>query len=161
MTKNEAINRLKDWGGYIGIISGIEEEIREMKLMIEYNRSLKGLSFDGMPKAAAVKKPTEAAAIKNIAVIEQEIKAARERIKHEEEKKAETDSFVESLDQTEQRILRLRYIKKKTWQSISMRIYLSLRQCYRVHGRILDKMCRYFEAAKNSANDLDGISDIE
>ncbi|MCC8015329.1 MAG: hypothetical protein LIO87_09045 [Eubacterium sp.] len=145
MTRQEAVRRLKNWGGYIQIINGIEEEIREMRLNIEHNRSLRAVSLDGMPKGSGIHKPTEETAVKNITLLQEDIAAAEDRIRAERDRKAEVDSFVESLDRLEQKILRLRYIKKKTWQYISMNVYLSLRQCYRVHNKILELMCEKFD----------------
>ncbi|MCC8014167.1 MAG: hypothetical protein LIO87_03145 [Eubacterium sp.] len=145
MNRKEAERRLRNWADYIKIIAGIEEEIREIRLKIEHNRSLKGVSFDGMPKDSGIHKPTEEAAVKNVAVFEEEIRLAEERIRAERDRKAEVDSFIESLDSLEQKIVRLRYVKKKSWEYIAMNVYISPRTCFRRHNKILDLMCGWYK----------------
>ncbi|MCD8157497.1 MAG: DUF1492 domain-containing protein, partial [Clostridiales bacterium] len=143
MTRNQAAGRLKSWGNYINIITGLQDDIIEIRKTMVYNRGLKAVKTDIIPNNSNVSKPMENIAVKNIDVYEEEISEIENQIKAVKKNKEDIDKFVDSLEDIEQRLLRFRYIRKKSWNAISMKIHLSDRQCYRVHNKILDKLTTY------------------
>ncbi|MCD8090934.1 MAG: hypothetical protein LUD81_10035 [Clostridiales bacterium] len=145
MTRAEAVGRLKTWGNYLNIITGLDEDIREIRKAIEYNRGVRALALKNVPSSKNISKPTENTAIKNIDDCENEIQEIENQIKAVKKNKEEIDNFITTLELTEQRLLRVRYVRKKSWEAVSMKIHLSNRQCYRVHNKILKIMSDYFE----------------
>ncbi|MCD7905189.1 MAG: hypothetical protein LUG24_06370 [Clostridiales bacterium] len=146
MTREQAVNRLKSWGNYITIITGLQEDIIEIRKTIEYNRGVRALKLDGIPHGSVPSKPTEDKAVKNIDCYEEEISEIENQIRAVKGNKEEIDKFAEELDETEKSLLRYRYMRRKNWDAISMRIHLSDRQCYRVHNKILRRLISYSEA---------------
>ena len=144
MTREDAVTRLKNWGNFMTLVTELDEEIRDLRRSIEYNRNVKAARIDGMPKNKSIKKPTEETAIKNIEKLETEIKCIENQIVNLKINKDETEEFLNTLEAIENKLIRMRYVRKKNWQAVSLQIYLSIRQCYRVHNKILDKMCKYF-----------------
>ena len=149
MTREDAVIILRNWGSCRTIIIELEEDIRDLRRKIEYGRSISSRRLDTVPIEGRISKPTEEKAIKNIDRYEEEIRETEEKIKRLMYNKELVDDFINSLEITEQRLINMRYSKRKNWQAVSMKIYLSIRQCYRVHNKILDRMCLYFGQDEN------------
>ncbi len=148
MTREQAVTGFKNWGNYLNIVTGLDEDIREIRKTIEYNRGVRALSLKEAPSSKKTAKPTEDTAVKNIDCYESEIKDIENQIKALTENKKNIDKFITTLDPTEQRLLRVRYVRKKSWEAVSMKIHLSSRQCYRVHNRLLEMLSDYFDSLK-------------
>ncbi len=142
MNKEDCVRMFKSWGDFVRITSRLNDDILEIRRLIGYNRQLKAMSYNEM-SSSDISKPTENIAIKNIEVYEAEIKDLEMRIRNIKQNKEFVDGFLLTLDTFDRRLISLRYLRKKGWDNISMNVYMSVRQCYRVHNKIIKALGEY------------------
>lgn len=150
MYREESVKRLKDWGNYNGISSRINDDINEFKELIKKGRELSAVRYDKHNTKTGISKPTEGAAIRN-GIYEEEIKALEKKLEELNENRQLVESFLDTLDVYDRRMISLRYLRKKSWDYISMNTYLSVRQCFRKHNRILTRFDEFCGIHKNRA----------
>lgn len=143
----------KCWGDFVRITSRLNDDILEIKRLIGYNRQVRAMTYDGVPGSSDISKPTEETAIKNIEVYEAEIRELEKRIGEVRKNKDLVDEFLLTLDTYDRRLISLRYLRRKSWENISMNIYMSVRQCYRIHNKILAALGEYNEKKTTAGAD--------
>lgn len=72
--------------------------------------------------------------------IEDRVSAINRRVINRLGIKREVDDIVDRLPYEEQSVIRLRYVDKTPWEHmpLKMPIYISLRQCYRLHEKAIE-----------------------
>ena len=95
-----------------------------------------GPSMDGMPKAPGVANPVERMVIKHLTLLD----TYKEQIERMVEEQSRIEDLIETLDPTERRLARFRYIDGLNWDTVCEMMNYSWRQTHRIHGRMLDKL---------------------
>ena len=111
----------------------LSEELRQLEVLMS---SPGAPNYDGMPKAPGVSNPVERMVTKHIALQERyEVQIARMI-----ERQTEIENLIETLEPTERRLARFRYIDGCTWERVCDLLCYSWKQTHRIHGRMLDKL---------------------
>ena len=133
---------LKSWACHEHI-----NEINRIKILNTELKGLKALKEErklAQLKGESVSDHVEKIALK-IAQVEEEINFLEKRLSLLKHEKELVDNFMTSLDSTEYDLIVYRYKKRKNWQAVSMGIYLSIRQCFRKHNKIINDLLKYME----------------
>ncbi len=93
-------------------------------------------NMDGMPKGTTVSNPVERWALKHLELQQRYWDQIDDLVAGQ----AEIESLIETLEPTERRLARFRYIDGLTWENVCDRMCYSWRQTHRIHGRMLDKL---------------------
>lgn len=114
------------------IVSQIEQirEVMESPRMVE---------LDGMPHGSGGGTDPLAGLIDELQALEAKYKDKLHRL-HEAMAEVEDMAETESLDSTERRLLRYRYIKDLTWEEVCVKLGYSWSQTHRIHSGVLDKL---------------------
>lgn len=111
----------------------LSEELRQLEVLMS---SPGGPNYDGMPKAPGVSNPVEKMVTKYIMLEDR----YRTQIAQMVEKQAAIEDMIETLEPTERRLARFRYIDGCTWEHVCDMMCYSWKQTHRIHGRLLDKL---------------------
>jgi RinA family phage transcriptional activator len=111
----------------------LRDELQRLEILMD---SPNGPNLDGMPKAPGVGNPVERMVIKHL-TLQERYKAQIERMV---EQQLAIENLIETLDPTERRLARFRYIDGMTWEEVCYNISYSWMQTHRIHGRMLDKL---------------------
>lgn len=111
----------------------LQEELRHLEMVMG---SPSGSSLDGMPKAPGVGNPVERMVVKHITLQER----YEAQILRMIEKQTAIEDLIETLDPTERRLARFRYIDGLNWETVCEKMCYSWKQTHRIHGRMLDKL---------------------
>lgn len=134
MEKNEDVkNTLKRWGTIIEECRNKQREIEKLKALCRDARDISGIKMDGMPKGNKKMSRVENAVIDTICMYEDNIERLNKEIQELIAKKEKMDGIISELGLVEQRIMRMRYIEKKSWDYINVMTGYSRRQCFRIH----------------------------
>lgn len=113
-------------------------EAERLQILAEYNALAdpRGASLDGSPRSPGSGDPMIGIVTKRQAL------ADRYRGKLEElaEAQAEVENLIERLDPLARRLMRLRYIKGKTWEQVSDAINYSWRRTHDLHNAALQQI---------------------
>jgi RinA family phage transcriptional activator len=108
----------------------------ELQRLEELMSSPSGPNIDGMPRSPGVSNPVERMVTEHI-ILEDRYRA---QIKKMVQQQTAIEDLIESLDPTERRLARFRYIDGMTWEEVCYNINYSWMQTHRIHGRMLDKL---------------------
>ena len=111
----------------------LQEELRQLEVLMS---APTGGNLDGMPKAPGVGNPVERMVVKHITLEER----YKEQIEKMVERQNEIEDLIETLEPTERRLARFRYIDGHTWERVCDLLCYSWKQTHRIHGRMLDKL---------------------
>lgn len=111
----------------------LREELRRLEMLMS---SPGGPSLDGMPKAPGAGNPIERMVIKHLTLLD----TYKEQIARMVEEQSRIEDLIETLDPTERRLARFRYIDGLNWDTVCEMMNYSWRQTHRIHGRMLDKL---------------------
>lgn len=111
----------------------LREELRRLEMLMS---SPGGPSLDGMPKAPGAGNPIERMVIKHLTLLD----TYKEQIARMVEEQSRIEDLIETLDPTERRLARFRYIDGLNWDTVCEMMSYSWRQTHRIHGRMLDKL---------------------
>lgn len=111
----------------------LQEELQRLELLMS---APGGPNLDGMPKSPGVGNPVERMVIKHI-TLQEHYKA---QIAQMVEQQTAIEELIETLEPTERRLARFRYIDGMDWETVCVMICYSWRQTHRIHGRMLDKL---------------------
>lgn len=111
----------------------LREELRRLEMLMS---SPGGPSLDGMPKAPGASNPIERMVIKHLTLLD----TYKEQIARMVEEQSRIEDLIETLDPTERRLARFRYIDGLNWDTVCEMMNYSWRQTHRIHGRMLDKL---------------------
>jgi hypothetical protein len=93
--------------------------------------------MDGMPHGSSdPSSPTETLAIKHITLQD----LYRKRVDALIAEQLSVEEMIGSLEPTERRLARYRYIDGLTWEEVCTCMNYSWRQTHRIHGKIIDKL---------------------
>lgn len=124
---------------------GMNREMRQIKERIRMLETSIGPSYpgtDGMPHGAGISDPTYRKASALVELTE----AYRDMEARLLEDCIEIEELIESLEPTERRLARCRYIEGRTWEEVCVEMGYSWRQVHRIHARILDKLASTYES---------------
>lgn len=138
MTEREQlkIDIKKELNSYRGLKAEqrqLQEELRQLEALMA---SPSGPNLDGMPRSPGVSNPVEKMVTKYIMLEER----YRTQIAQMVEKQAAIEDMIETLEPTERRLARFRYIDGCTWEHVCDMMCYSWKQTHRIHGRLLDKL---------------------
>lgn len=111
----------------------LQEELLRLEAVMS---SPGGPNLDGMPKAPGIGNPVERMVIKHVTLQER----YTEQLAKMAEQQTDIEDLIESLEPTERRLARFRYIDGMDWESVCVMMCYSWRQTHRIHGRMLDKL---------------------
>lgn len=111
----------------------LEAELQQLEILMS---SPTAPSMDGMPKAPGVSNPVERMVIRHIGLQER----YKAQIGRMIERQNTIEDMIETLEPTERRLARFRYIDGLDWENVCVKMNYSWRQTHRIHGRMLDKL---------------------
>lgn len=111
----------------------LQDELQQLEALMD---SPSGSNWDGMPKSPGVGNPVERMALKHI-TLQDRYKAQIARMV---EQQTAIEDLIETLEPTERRLARFRYIDGMAWETVCIKMSYSWRQTHRIHGRMLDKL---------------------
>jgi hypothetical protein len=101
---------------------------------IEQTLGVKAISYDGIPGGDSVSKVTEDTAVR-LATLREKQKKLRDELWRQRVKIEETIYKLSNADHAE--VLRRRYIRMQTFETIAEEMYMTERWVYTLHGRAL------------------------
>ena len=101
---------------------------------IEQTLGVKAVSYDGMPGGDSISKVTEDTAVR-LATLREKQKKLRYKLWRQRVKIEETIYKLSNADHAE--VLRRRYIRMQTFETIAEEMYMTERWVYTLHGRAL------------------------
>lgn len=136
MTKEELKEQLSQ---YTSIVKE-RDELRQ--LMDEAERSLKdpyGIQLTGMPRAVSGgNQQLERNSVRR----EELLVLYKKKDEQLAEEQIKIEKMIQSLPSRERNVLRLHYIKGKTWEDVCERVVYSLAQIHRIHNLALEILLR-------------------
>ena len=121
----------------------LQEELKRLELLMG---SPGGPNMDGMPRGSDHTSPVERIAIKHM-TLEEKYHTKLEQLAAAQ---LEIEELIETLEPTERRLARFRYIEGLTWEEVCVRMNYSWRQSHRIHGRMLDRLAAVELARRNA-----------
>lgn len=118
-------------------IKQIDIEIAELKDLKEV--SLRGINYSKLVQTNSMFSKTEFDAIRSLE-IEDTIVVLEFQKRRIERFLEKLDNALETLDETERRIIQMKLFEKKMWKSITFEVNLEERQCYEIKKRALIKL---------------------
>ena len=110
------------------------EELEKVELLMGAPAAPK---MDGMPHGSSgPSSPVETLAVKHITLQD----LYRKRVDALMAEQLHIEKMIDSLEPTERRLTRYRYIDGLTWEEVCTYLCYSWRQTHRIHGRIIDKL---------------------
>lgn len=110
------------------------EELEKVELLMGAPAAPK---MDGMPHGSSdPSSPVETVAIKHMTLQD----LYRKRLDALMAEQLRIEEMIDSLEPTERRLARYRYIDGLTWEEVCTYMNYSWRQTHRIHGRIIDKL---------------------
>ena len=103
-----------------------------------------GPNLDGMPRSPGFGNPVERMVTKHIDLEERYIAQIDDLVKRQ----TEIEKMIESLEPTERRLARFRYIDGLTWETVCDKMCYSWKQTHRIHSRMLDKLAELAERSE-------------
>ncbi|MCL2677833.1 MAG: hypothetical protein FWE85_02135 [Clostridiales bacterium] len=125
-------NKLKEYRNILAELAELQEELASLR-----GGALECLRLDGMPRSSH-KGDRTASAVTKIFFLEEML---MEKIGTLTALRLEIERAIEELPSLERRILRLRYVEGNSWEDISVTISYSMPHIWRLHDRILKKIC--------------------
>ena len=115
-----------------------DEEKRVKKAIIEWGKikkvnNLKQEEIDILQRA--IKKGNE-----TIKTAEKEIERIENEIETRLQKYSDTGKIINSLSEDEQAIVNYRYLKEYSWVKVAQKMYISERQVFNIHKKLLEKL---------------------
>lgn len=104
---------------------------------IEQTLGVKAVSYDGMPGGDSISKVTEDTAVR-LATLREKQKKLRDELWRQRVKIEETIYKLSNADYAE--VLRRRYIRMQTFETIAEEMYMTERWVYTLHGRALQEV---------------------
>jgi DNA-directed RNA polymerase specialized sigma24 family protein len=112
-------------------------QLQEELLHLEVLMSSPGApNMDGMPRAPGVCNPVEKLVVKKVTLQER----YNARIAQMLEQQEAIEDMIDTLEPTERRLARFRYIDGMDWETVCVMMCYSWRQTHRIHGRMLDRL---------------------
>ena len=143
--KEDVKNTLKRWGTIIEECRNKQREIEKLKALCKDAREISGIKIDDMPKVNQKKSRVENAVIETICMYEENIERLNKDIQKLISKKEKMDGIIGELGLVEQRIMRMRYVEKKSWDYINVMTGYSRRQCFRIHDEGIGELAKRIE----------------
>lgn len=113
----------------------IKEELQRVEAQIH---SPSAPNMSGMPPSHNGGSPVERVAIKHLTLMER----YSTQLAKLAEAQLTIETLIETLDPTERRLARFRYIDGLPWESVCTMLNYSWRQTHRIHGKMLDKLTK-------------------
>lgn len=139
--KKDVKKQLRQWGEALDQCREKIERAEDLRRLCDETRDLKSIRYSVMPKTSSIDSHVEKIVIKTIDVYEKAIDEIESEIENIMEMKAHVDGAVNLLENEEQKIIYLRYRDGLSWDYIPDIIHKSRMQCFRIHNRVIDKMC--------------------
>lgn len=136
MTK-EMEKILKNIRKYDAKISDIELEIADLKDL--HSISISGISYENLVKTNSLISKTELQAMKDLE-IEQTIEILEYKKRHIERFLRRIDNAIDSLDEIEKQIIKMKCLENKIWRFITFEVGLEERQCREIKNKALKKI---------------------
>ena len=138
MTEREQIRldikkRLNSYRGLTTECQQIRDELERLEVIMSSPTSS---SLDGMPRSPGTGNPIERMVAKKFEL--QDLYWAR--VADITEAQAAIEAMIDTLEPTERRLARYRYIDGLTWENVCDKLCYSWKQTHRIHGRMLDKL---------------------
>lgn len=111
----------------------LQEELDRLETLMD---SPGGPNMDGMPRSPGAGNPVERMVVKHLTLQDRYKAQIAQMVKEQ----AAIEELIETLDPTERRLARFRYIDGLNWEEVCERMNYSWRQTHRIHGRMLDKL---------------------
>lgn len=106
-------------------------------------------TISDMPKASGGCLTERENLLAKLVDLENEIDAAVDKLV---DLKRDIMALIEQLpDRRERAVLRMRYLHKGTWPTISERMHISEPHLYRLHADALDKLEKFYDASKDDS----------
>lgn len=109
------------------------DELRQLEALMD---SPSGPNLDGMPRSPGASNPVERMVTKHLMLQDR----YKEQLGHLIAAQIAIEDLIDSLEPTERRLARFRYIDGLTWDDVCDRLNYSWRQTHRIHARMLDKL---------------------
>lgn len=119
----------------------LQDELLRLEMLMS---SPSGPNLDGMPRSPGISNPVERMVTKHIDLEERYITQIDDLVKRQ----AEIENMIESLEPTERRLARFRYIDGLTWETVCDKMCYSWKQTHRIHARMLDKLAELAERSE-------------
>lgn len=119
----------------------LQDELLRLEMLMS---SPSGPNLDGMPRSPGISNPVERMVTKHIDLEERYIAQIEDLVKRQ----AEIEKMIESLEPTERRLARFRYIDGLTWETVCDKMCYSWKQTHRIHSRMLDKLAELAERSE-------------
>jgi DNA-directed RNA polymerase specialized sigma subunit len=133
MTKDELKKQLHSYRDLKAEYDQIAAELEKIEIIMVAPRAA---NLDGMPHSPGAGDPI-------LGIVSQHL-ALQERYRRQLVKLAAAqaliEDMIESLDPSERKLMRCRYIDGLAWEEVCVAVGYSWRQAHRLHGRILDKL---------------------
>lgn len=135
--RKEARQRIK---ARLGEYTDLEKErlqILDELTKLEARRTAPGTSkWDAMPRGGGGGNAMDTGLIQEENLVER----YRRKVANMEAAQARIEDMIESLDSTERKLLRHRYIEGLTWERVCVAMGYSWRQTHNIHASALDKL---------------------
>lgn len=119
----------------------LQDELLRLEMLMS---SPSGPNLDGMPRSPGFGNPVERMVTKHIDLEERYIAQIDDLVKRQ----TEIEKMIESLEPTERRLARFRYIDGLTWETVCDKMCYSWKQTHRIHSRMLDKLAELAERSE-------------
>ncbi len=126
-------NKLKEYYDMAVERRLLEKELKELESQI---CSLGSPEMDGMPKGGSVSDPTAKTAVGSVALQE----LYRERLQQIQLEQTDAERMIGDLYARERVLMRMRYIKGRSWTEICELMNYSWTHVHRIHGTVLKKL---------------------
>lgn len=110
-----------------------------------------GVRLDGMPKGNATGDPVASIVSQRMALEER----YKEKLGRRYAAQHHVEELIESLEPTERKLLRHRYIEGLSWEKICVEMSYSWRQCHYIHAQALDRLAKKENKTKGLTNICD------
>ena len=133
MTRDELKTQL---GRYRALEAERQQIAMELEKLESFMTAPRGTNWDGMPRSGGPSDP-----ILSVVTAHMTLKERYEaKLAQLAEAQAAIEDMIESLEPTERKLFRHRYIEGLTWEEVCVAIGYSWRQTHNIHGRALDKL---------------------
>lgn len=133
---------VKRWSSILELCKVKQRELSEIRMLCEDKLNISAISYDGLPKSRKIHSPVENAVIYTLEAYQRRMEEISKEIEALLIEKARLDAIIQLLPQREFRLLKMRYLDKRSWHYIAIMLGYSERQCHRIHTGALDLIAK-------------------
>ena len=140
MNKKELISMLKGYNYIVADIENYNQEILNLSEVIGSKRELHIPTLTGMPRGSDIADTTYKKVEKIIDTYCKQVAKIEANIENLFNKKNEIEDLVNSLEERESKIIKLKFFKKYNWIMIERTMNYSRSQCFNIYNKAIDEM---------------------